>query len=310
MTRFAVGALVALSGCAGVPHAPSPERALAMLADQGPLAHADLIITHGCPARSDGAPSTCNMRRARTAVDAWRRGLAPRVLFTGGAVANRYPESHVMADYARTLGLPDSAILVETESHHTVTNLSVAKGIMKRHGWRSAIQVSEAMHLVWAKQLARFYGMKTELLPSDMVPPYTAAWLRDQKFDGFEPWRTQTAAYGVPSAPADQAHDKSARRVILVAMVDDAAGAAEVARTVASAPDVELQILYFNRWRSLASNTHVAVSAVRVWRDSFNGPVDEVQLVGVGRSAAIVRAAALELPSSVHVAAIDRLIAG
>jgi uncharacterized SAM-binding protein YcdF (DUF218 family) len=201
MSPAGVGlALVALAaGCAGLPRPPSPERALTMMAAQGPAQPAEVILVHGCPARDDGSPSTCNMRRTRAAFEAWRGGLAPRVLFTGGAVANEWSESLVMANYARSLGMPDDAIFVEAESHHTVTNLSVGKGIMRRHGWRTAIQVSEAMHLVWAKQLARFYGMRTQLLPSDMEPPYVG-WVTDQPTDEFEPWRAQTLAYGAPPA--------------------------------------------------------------------------------------------------------------
>lgn len=295
--------LAAGGGCAGLPRAPSPERAMTMFAEQGPPHRADVLLVHGCPALDDGSPSTCNVRRTRAAVDGWRRGLAPRVFFTGGAVVNRWPEAVVMAGYARSLGVHDDAIVVETESRHTVTNLSVAKGVMKRHGWKSAIQVSEAMHLVWAKQLARFYGMHTQLLPSDMVPPYTATWVRAQRFDDKEPWRAQTAAYGVPQTPPDGVAGR--RRIACIAIVYDDAAAADVERAFGSVPGVELQVLRFDGWASMRNKAVIARHAAEVWLGGWNGPVDDVLLVGVGPGAGVVRAASPTLPRGVRVAAVE-----
>ena len=305
------------TGCAGLPRPPSPENAREFMVRQGQPGRADVILVHGCPALPDGSPSTCNQRRVAAAVDGYQRGLAPRVLFTGGGVLNRHPESLVMASYARTLGLPESAILTETESRHTVTNLSVGKGIMKRLGMTTAIQVSEAMHLVWAKQLAQFYRMKTTLLPADMLPPYTDSYVRANRFDEVEPWKTQTGAYGRPSQEALSPSLASAvgadRRVACVAVVDDDATAEAVQRAVAEFAGVELQLLRTRAWRSVGSNRRLVSDAVHAWTQGWNGPVDEVVVLGVGRGALVATAAAetIHSPSTpIRVERVGALVTG
>ncbi len=189
---------LALVGCGGFPRAPTVARARIFLERHGAQERADVLIVHGCPAWADGRPSSCNKRRAAAAVRAFNEGLAGHVIFTGGPTKNEVPEAWAMAEHARTLGLPDEAITLETRSRHTVTNLSESKGIMKRSGFRTAILVSEAMHLVWAKQLADFYKMKTSIYAADPLPPYSDEYLAAAEFDEMEPWKSQTRAYGSP----------------------------------------------------------------------------------------------------------------
>lgn len=255
----------------------------------------DVILVHGCPARSDGSPSTCNQRRARAAVSAWRRGLAPKVLFTGGPVINRWAESEVTARYAQAIGLPASAILTERESRHTVTNLSVGKGIMKRLGMRTALQVSEAMHLVWAKQLAEFYRMKTWLYPADPLPPYTDRYLRTGAFDEYEPWTAQTGAYGRPGAVKTAvALTAGARRVAYIAVPDfgGQAGWRELMAAISALPGAELQQVRWSSYASLQENARQLSLFVDGWTRGYNGEVDEVMVVGFGWGGVIARAAA------------------
>jgi uncharacterized SAM-binding protein YcdF (DUF218 family) len=80
---------------------------------------ADLALVFG---HGDAYLSRC---RARQAVSLYRQRLVPRLLFSGGghATTDGTPEGDLMASEALALGVPQEAILVETESRNTYENL-------------------------------------------------------------------------------------------------------------------------------------------------------------------------------------------
>ena len=111
------------------------------------LTRFDAIIVLGYPADSDGNPTPEQLARVNEGVHEYERGVAPRLILTGGAARNRFMEAQVMARTARAEGIPGSAIFVEPEARDTIQNACYAVRIMKTHGWRSAEVVSGASHL-------------------------------------------------------------------------------------------------------------------------------------------------------------------
>jgi uncharacterized SAM-binding protein YcdF (DUF218 family) len=111
------------------------------------LTRFDAIIVLGNPADNDGNPTPTQLARVTEAVHEYERGVAPRLILTGGAVRNRFVEARVMARAAQAQGIPESAIFVEPQARDTIENACYAARIMKAHGWRSAEVVSSASHL-------------------------------------------------------------------------------------------------------------------------------------------------------------------
>jgi uncharacterized SAM-binding protein YcdF (DUF218 family) len=111
------------------------------------LTRFDAIIVLGYPADGDGNPSPTQLARVTEAVREYERGVAPRLIVSGGAAANHYVEAEVMARTAHAQGVPESAIFVEPEAQDTIQNACYATRIMKAHHWRSAEIVSSASHL-------------------------------------------------------------------------------------------------------------------------------------------------------------------
>lgn len=107
----------------------------------------DALIVLGYKADSDGNPTPTQLARVTEAVREYEMGVAPRLIVTGGAVANRFDEAQVMARTAEAQGIPKSAILVEPAARDTLENACFSARIMKEHGWRSAEVVSSASHL-------------------------------------------------------------------------------------------------------------------------------------------------------------------
>ena len=74
------------------------------------------------PADADGNPSPTQLARVTEAVHEYERGVAPRIIFTGGAVANRFVEAQVMARTAEAQGIPASAVLEDPAARDTMEN--------------------------------------------------------------------------------------------------------------------------------------------------------------------------------------------
>ncbi len=121
-------------------------RALAP-AENTTLEHFDVLMVLGTPADSDGNPTPTELERVTEAVREYERGVAPRIIFTGGPVLNHFVEAEVMARVAEAQGIPASAIVEERTARNTMENTCDSLKIMRGHGWESAEVISSASHL-------------------------------------------------------------------------------------------------------------------------------------------------------------------
>lgn len=120
----------------------------------------DAIIVLGAAAY-DSRPSPVFEERIRHGLDLYRRGLAPRLIFTGGfgGTGARFAESEVARRYALRHDIPDEAILIETHSRSTRQNLVYARDLMRANGMRRVILVSDPLHMARALRLSRELGI-------------------------------------------------------------------------------------------------------------------------------------------------------
>ena len=107
----------------------------------------DAIVVLGSPADADGNPTPEELARVSEAVREYERGVAPRLLFTGGPAHNKFVEADVMAAAAAAQGIPPSAIFVEMKATDTIQNACYSARMMQAHGWHSADVISSAYHL-------------------------------------------------------------------------------------------------------------------------------------------------------------------
>jgi uncharacterized SAM-binding protein YcdF (DUF218 family) len=115
--------------------------------------HFDAILVLGTPADDDGNPTPEQLARVTEAVREYERGVAPRIVFTGGAAHNQFVEADVMARVGAAQGIPPSAIFVETKALDTIQNACFSARLMGNHGWRSAEVVSSGPHLPRASMI-------------------------------------------------------------------------------------------------------------------------------------------------------------
>lgn len=120
----------------------------------------DAIIVLGSPATSAGLPGEVMAQRVSLGVDLFDQGVAPYLIFTGGAVANEHVESQVERQMAIDLGVPARQILTEGNSTNTYENAAGAVEIMKQNGFKSAAVVSSKLHLRRVRGIFSCYGIE------------------------------------------------------------------------------------------------------------------------------------------------------
>ncbi len=113
---------------------------------------ADAIVVLGARVLPGGVASGPLRARTERAVALFHEGRAPRLIFSGGVGENPPSEAEVMRRIARTLGVPDSACLLEEQSHSTYDNARFTAALLRERGLSKAIVVSDPYHLFRARQ--------------------------------------------------------------------------------------------------------------------------------------------------------------
>ncbi len=141
-------------------------------------APADAIIVLGA-AQYSGRPSPVLQARLDQALALYRRGLAPRVILTGGtAPGDRTSEAAVGRSYLRRAGVPATALLMETEGTTTRTSLTAVAAFAESLAIRRVIVVSDPFHLLRARTIARRLGFDALTSPAHRLPLRT--WILSQ----------------------------------------------------------------------------------------------------------------------------------
>jgi uncharacterized SAM-binding protein YcdF (DUF218 family) len=130
----------------------------------------DAIVVLGA-AQYVGRPSPVLRARLDHALDLWERGLAPRLIFTGGTGAgDTTSEAAVSRMYALKHGVPDTAILLENEGRTTRESLAAVSDIMRAKNLRTAILVSDPFHMLRLRILSTHYGVNAYTSPTQTSP--------------------------------------------------------------------------------------------------------------------------------------------
>jgi uncharacterized SAM-binding protein YcdF (DUF218 family) len=120
---------------------------------------ADAIVVFGA-AEYSGHPSPVLRARLDRAFDLYARGIAPVVITTGGAAADpRFSEGGVGRDYLMHRGIPERALIAETQGTDTARSAVRVATIMRANGLRSCVAVSDAYHVFRIKKILEHEGI-------------------------------------------------------------------------------------------------------------------------------------------------------
>jgi len=134
-------------------------------ADRNEARPADAIAVFGA-AEYDGRPSPVLRARLDHALALYQEKIAPLVITLGGGdPTDRHSEGGVGHDYLMAHGVPDSAIIAETESSNTEESAKRLAVIARANNLKNIVVVSDGSHLFRVHALCEGAGLNVYTSP-------------------------------------------------------------------------------------------------------------------------------------------------
>lgn len=130
---------------------------------------ADAIGVFGA-AEYDGRPSPVYRARLDHALALYSRGIAPLIITLGGAGGDDYSEGAVGQEYLMGKGVPEDAIIAETQSRNTEDSARRIAVIARANGLRRLVIVSDGTHLFRIHEICAADGLNVLTSPRPRVP--------------------------------------------------------------------------------------------------------------------------------------------
>ena len=126
---------------------------------------ADAIAVFGA-AEYDGRPSPVLRARLDHGLALYQQKMAPLIItLGGGAATDVHSEGGVGRDYLMAHGVPDSAIIAETESRDTMQSVRRLAVIASKNRLTSIVVVSDGTHLFRVHALCESMGLQVYTSP-------------------------------------------------------------------------------------------------------------------------------------------------
>jgi len=143
-------------------------RQIERYASQDEAAPADAIAVFGA-AEYDGRPSPVFRARLDHAQTLFNRGIAPLIITLGGDGGDQFSEGAVGREYLMGAGIPESAIIAETESRSTEESARRIAVIARTNGFHRLVVVSDGTHLFRIHEICAADGLNVLTSPRPHV---------------------------------------------------------------------------------------------------------------------------------------------
>jgi uncharacterized SAM-binding protein YcdF (DUF218 family) len=137
-------------------------------ANQDQAAPSDAIGVFGA-AEYDGRPSPVYRARLDRALQLYKRGIAPLMITLGGDGGDQYSEGGVGRRYLIGKGVPEQAIIAETQSRNTEESARRIAVIARTNGLRRLVIVSDGTHLFRIHEICAAEGLNVLTSPRPVV---------------------------------------------------------------------------------------------------------------------------------------------
>jgi vancomycin permeability regulator SanA len=121
-------------------------------------------------AEYDGRPSPVYRARLDHALSLYHRGIAPLIITLGGNGGDQYNEGAVGREYLMAMGVPEEAIIAETESRNTEESALRIAVIARANGVRRLVIVSDGTHLFRIHEICAAEGLDVLTSPRPRLP--------------------------------------------------------------------------------------------------------------------------------------------
>ena len=137
-------------------------------AGQDQAAPSDAIAVFGA-AEYDGRPSPVYRARLDHGLALYKRGIAPLIITLGGNGGDQYNEGAVGREYLVGMGVPEEAIIAETQSRNTEDSARRVAVIARANSLRRLVIVSDGTHLFRIHAICAAEGLDVLTSPRPRV---------------------------------------------------------------------------------------------------------------------------------------------
>ena len=128
------------------------------------LKDVDCIIVLGCLVLEDGTPSNVLEDRLKTAVELYKKGVAPKIIMSGDHSSDKYNEVAAMKNYALNAGVASEDVFMDHAGFSTYETMYRAKEVFKA---KKVVIVTQEYHLYRSVYIAEKLGMEAYGVASD-----------------------------------------------------------------------------------------------------------------------------------------------
>lgn len=146
-----------------------------------------IALVLGARVRPDGSASPSLQRRALVAAGLWHSGTVGQILASGGSAGGLPSEAQAIAQICKAQGVPDAALLLDTQARTTEENLRNAQALLRVQAGTAplpeVILVTDLYHQPRAWLVARRLGLRSRAawppLKGARALPFAKAALRE-----------------------------------------------------------------------------------------------------------------------------------
>ncbi len=142
------------------------------------MSRADAIVVLGCTVSQKGDASVALRRRLTLGARAFRQGVSPIIIVSGGRRWGTNIEAVVMRRELVAMGLPASAITMELCSLSTAENCLFTAEILSQRALSSVLVATCAWHYPRAARNFRRVGIRPVAPPTSWMRTPPASWTR------------------------------------------------------------------------------------------------------------------------------------
>lgn len=120
---------------------------------------ADVALILGSRVYPNGQPSPSLEYRLEKGLELYRSHRVNALIVSGGLGRDGFQEAALMRQYLEQRGVPSNAIIEDDHGDNTRLSAVHTRDIMRQHGWRSVVVVTQYYHIARSKLALRQEGL-------------------------------------------------------------------------------------------------------------------------------------------------------
>lgn len=148
----------------------------------------DVAIILGARLADGGGASPALRRRVAHGVELLRTGAVGALVMSGGPTSAAGVEARVMGELAVAAGVDPAHVVLEGRALNTIQNALFCRPLLRRHGWRRILVVTDSFHVPRTRYIFARLGLAVRVAGVRPRHPSGQWWLAHLREVAALPW--------------------------------------------------------------------------------------------------------------------------